>query len=68
MKLGPHRCFSPSRYSDTNPKVHREIVLPCVRALPGLEVDYNMRKGRGRPVPITWDPDALYDAKGRRLR
>jgi hypothetical protein len=68
VKLAPHRAFSPSRRVDTDFRTHREIVLPCVRKLDGLEVDYTMRKGKGRPVPITWDKNALYDARGRRIQ
>ena len=66
--VAPHRCFSGSRRNDTNVTVHREIVLPVVREIDGLDVDYHMRDGKGLPIPRRWDPGALYDHKGNKIR
>lgn len=67
VRLAPHRAFSGKRLADTDYRVHREVVLPVVHKLDGLDIDYEMRKGTGRPVPDTWDDNALFDAKGNRL-
>jgi hypothetical protein len=68
VRLVPHRVSSKDRRADTGADVWREIVLPMVRHwAPHARVDYDLRIGSGLPVPITWDPDARYDAKGRAL-
>lgn len=64
----PHRCFSPQRRVDTDAFVWREIVLPVVAATPWARVDYELAENGGRPVPRSWDENALFDDKGRRLR
>lgn len=79
VRIIPHRCSNADRRKDTDVTIWREVVLPLVAETPSLRIDYEFpfndgtaqavacRKGGGLPVPITWDPRALYDAKGRRL-
>ncbi len=67
VRAVPHRCFSASRRKDTHIEVHREIILPVVQELDGLELDYHMREGKGRPIPNTWDPGAFYNERGDKL-
>jgi hypothetical protein len=68
VRIVPHRASSRDRRADTGANVWREIVLPMVRHwATHARVDYDFRIGSGLPVPITWDPDARYDAKGRPL-
>lgn len=68
IRIAPHRGFSPSRRKDTGANVHREVIIPTVKSLDALEIDYHIHKGKGRPIPNTWDPSALYDEKGRPLQ
>ncbi len=67
VRIAPHRAFSPSRRGDTGANVHREIVIPTVEKCDALSIDYRMARGKGRPIGNDWDPNALYDAKGRPL-
>ena len=67
IRCAPHRAFSPSRRRDTSANVHREIVIPVSKELPCLDIDYTIKKGRGLPIPVDWDPVALYDSRGRLL-
>lgn len=68
--LVPHRAFSAGRRGDPGPAPWREIFLPVVRELgPSVaRVDYELAEGSGRPVPISWDPAAVFDDRGRRLQ
>lgn len=68
VRIVPHRCSSKDRRGDTGAQVWREVVLPTVRAWGDtVRVDYEFRCGTGLPVPLSWDPNALFDDKGRRL-
>lgn len=68
IRVAPHRAFSKDRGIDTDAVVWRKVILPVVERSGGLlRVDYEARWGSGRPVPNTWDDNALYDAKGRRI-
>jgi len=67
IRIAPHRAFSPKRRGDTGANVHREIIVPAAYKLDCLEIDYHMKRGKGRPIPSRWDESALYDAKGRKL-
>jgi hypothetical protein len=68
VRVVPHRAFSSGRRRDTNPEVHREIVIPVVKEIDGLDIDYKMQMDKGRPIPREWDPNALYDSRGRRIK
>lgn len=52
-----HRQTSPTRRSDPGEALWREIVLrfavPCL----GLKTEPQRTWGRGRPIPVNWDPD-----------
>lgn len=63
----PHRAFTRGRVRDTGGEVWARVVKPVVLATPNVRIDYQLRMGTGRPVPIDWDPEALYDSKGRPL-
>lgn len=65
--VGPHRGTSNQRRLDPNEWVWREIVIPTVAALDDVSIDYEWKLGTGRQVPDVWDPDALYNMKGRQL-
>lgn len=67
IRVVPHRCFTSGRVRDTNPTVWREVVKPVVEQTPNLWIDYEMRRGTGRPVPRSWDPDAVFDDRGRKI-
>lgn len=68
LLVGPHRATSGQRRLDPNVGVWREIVLPMVESLqPNIVIDYEWKLSTGRQVPDVWDPDALYDSRGRRL-
>lgn len=64
-----HRAWSDDRLDDPDAVVWRLIVIPVVESLGSkvAVIGYNTRASSGRPVPNTWDPRALYDAKGRPL-
>lgn len=66
----PHRVFSAGRRVDTDVEVWRKVVLPVVGTLgPQVcRIDYEMAEGGGRPVPRSWDDQALFDDAGRRLK
>lgn len=68
IRVAPHRAFSPARFGDTGANVHREIIIPTAKEVDALSIDYTMVKGKGRPIPRSWDPDALFDDKGRRIQ
>jgi hypothetical protein len=63
----PHRAFSPRRLPDPGPIVWRDIVRPVVDEFPArtVRIDYHYAEAGGRPVPLSWDPDAKYDDRGR---
>lgn len=67
----PHRSTSGDRRVDPQGRrprgVWTDIVIPVVESMAELEVDYELRKGNGRPVPDIWDKGALYDWRGRRV-
>jgi hypothetical protein len=64
----PHRVFSSSRRRDTDKAVWTQIVKPVLLENPALmHADYERTVGSGRPIPRSWDEDALFDESGRRL-
>ena len=65
--IQPHRNYSRSRRNDCGEALWRNVALWAVREL-GLKVDYEVALNEGRPVPDVWDPDALYDWRGRKLK
>ncbi len=67
IDVAPHRAYSAGRRVDTDALVWSMIIKPIVGEFDHVRIDYEARKGRGRPVPDRWDSDALYDWKGRRL-
>lgn len=62
--LTAHRCYSPDRRGDPGEAVWREIVMPLADEL-GLEVDYDLARDGGRPIPTDWDDAATHDWAGR---
>ena len=68
----PHRVWSNGRTSDTGEHVWAEIVKPTVASLAkqgnDVVIGYNTKGGSGRPIPKSWDPDALFDDRGRRVK
>lgn len=65
-RLQPHRCYSPGRLGDTGEGLWREVMLPVAGEF-GLVVDYEERRGGGRPVPVEWDDDAFFDLAGEKV-
>lgn len=68
--LAPHRAWASDRLRDPGLYTWQGIVLEVVRQLgPDVVViGYGTKAGSGRPVGNDWDPNALYDVKGRPLR
>ncbi len=71
LRYGPHGCFDGMRWADTSAIVHREVVIPAVAEIHasdpyGFFIDYEAAKAGGRPIPRSWDPNALHDERGRR--
>lgn len=64
--IQPHRNYSPSRRNDPGEGLWREVALWGVCEL-GLQVDYDVARNDGRPVPTEWDEAALFDWRGRKL-
>jgi hypothetical protein len=68
----PHRVWSSKRTADTGRPVWSEIVAPTVQRLAkaglAVEIGYNTKGGTGRPIPRSWDANALFDDQGRRLK
>ncbi len=67
IHIAPHRAFSASRRNDTNIEVWTKVVKHVVAETENVFIDYEIKMGKGRPVPSSWDPAALFDARGRRL-
>lgn len=68
VRIVPHRASSKDRRGDTGANVWREIVIPTVKRWgEAARIDYDFKIGNGRPVPISWDPNATHDDKGRKL-
>lgn len=65
-QLAPHRTGSKNRLADCGEEVWKEIVLPVASEL-DCEVLYDFKRSTGRPIPLPWDDNALYDYKGNRL-
>ena len=70
LRYAPHRCFDADRRRDTDRIVHLQVVKPAIveinREDPyGIEVDYEVALGGGRPISTRDDPEALFDDKGR---
>lgn len=67
----PHRAWSDQRRVDTDKRVWMEVVKPTVQSLAGqavpVVIGYDVKAKSGLPIPRSWDPDALYDDKGRRV-
>lgn len=65
--LVPHRAFSRGRRRDTNPEVHRKVVMVVTAKLDFVSIGYDIKLGSGREIPNTWDPNSPYDKKGRHV-
>ncbi len=68
----PHRVFSADRRVDTNARknmagVWLNVVKPVVAEFDHVSIGYGEYSKKGRPVPIDWDEEALFDWKGRKL-
>lgn len=59
-----HRCFSGTRTGDPGESVWREVVKPMASEL-SLDIDYTLRRSKGRPIPKEWDDDATHNFAGR---
>lgn len=57
-----HRVYSKSRQADPSELIWKNIVLWAVEKY-GLKIDYKANFG-GKPIPIDWDGNALYNNKG----
>lgn len=68
IRIAPHRAFSASRRNDTGPYVWKEVIEPVVMHTPGVRIDYEVKRDGGLPVPKSWDTDAHYDDKGKRVQ
>lgn len=66
-EISAHRCFAaPSaRGADPGEALWRDVVRPAAKQA-RLEIDYDLRRGSGRPIPLDWDDDATHDWHGRR--
>lgn len=68
----PHRAWSADRRVDTDKRVWGSVVKPTVAKLNAervpVVIGYNTKAGGGLPIPRSWDPEALYDDKGRPVR
>jgi hypothetical protein len=72
LRYASHRCFDADRLRDTDRIVHLQVVKPAIvdinREDPyGIEIDYEVALGGGRPISTRDDPEALFDDKGRRV-
>jgi hypothetical protein len=71
IKVIPHRATDKNRRVDPQGNaaegVWTNVVLPVIDAEPGLEADYNFKTASGLWIPKPWDPNALYDWRGRKL-
>jgi hypothetical protein len=68
IKVGPHRSGSSQRRNDTARTAWLAVIKPTCQEHPDLlAIDYHLRVGSGLPVSRSWDPDALYDDRGRKL-
>lgn len=67
----PHRVWSADRRVDTDARVWRSVVKPTVVRLAAdgvpVEIGYRTSAGGGRPIPRSWDDDAVYDDRGREI-
>jgi hypothetical protein len=66
-----HRVWEDSRREDPSAITWKAVVIPVVdeREANGFPVviGYRTKAGSGLPIPRSWDPDALYDDKGRMI-
>ena len=67
IRIAPHRAYSASRRDDPGAYVWRNVIEFVVSHSQGVVIDFETKRDGGLPVPNTWDDDALFDAKGRRL-
>lgn len=61
-----HRQHSAGRMGDAGEGIHKEVVMPLLKPL-SLKVDYDRVTGKGRPVPINWDPNANHNWWGKKV-
>jgi hypothetical protein len=47
--------------------VWTNVVLPVIDSIPELAADYDFKTATGRQIPRIWDPNALYDWRGRKI-
>ncbi len=56
-----HRQFSPDRSGDPGEELWRRVVLEYAAPVLGLKTEprrcWSTKKGKGRPIPESWDPD-----------
>jgi len=67
----PHRVWSADRRVDTDARVWRSVIKSTVLRLAAagvpVEIGYRTSAGGGRPIPRSWDDDAVYDDRGREI-
>lgn len=62
-----HRVYSGGRVGDPGEGIWDQAVLWAVKEY-GLQVRYELKRSRGRPIPIEWDPDAHFNYAGKRVK
>lgn len=62
-----HRVYSGGRVGDPGEALWDQVVLWAVKEY-GLKVRYERKRGSGRPIPQEWDPAALFNYKGKRVK
>lgn len=62
-----HRVFAAGRREDPGAAAWAAVVRPVTDASPRARIDYELREASGRPIPRTWDSNAFYDSRGRRV-
>lgn len=65
VQLVPHRAFSAQRRNDPGPHVWE--IVKKVALVSRAEINYTLAEDKGLPVPSSWDDQALFDFRGRRL-
>ena len=72
IAYAPHGCFSRSRWNDTHRIVHLRVYKPIILQLRresyNVYIDYERAVSGGRAITTRDDPEAHFDARGRRVR
>jgi hypothetical protein len=63
-KIQAHRNYSGGRVGDPGERLWRLNAVPAREAC-GLQTDFLLARGSGRPIPLQWDEGAQFDYRGR---